>query len=477
MTPVLNTAPPQTMYPRNYPQKNTVQQATPTPPWLERWAQATVFNVLSAMPLGQITLTLPCGTVHHLGAPAQKARHPHLTLASQATPALPFPLTAEITVHDTYAFVRMVLGGDMGLAESYMAGDWDTPSIANVIAWFILNAPHCALLQDSPLKRGQIALVRALVGTAYRLEHWQNRNRPEQSRKNIEAHYDLSNDFFRLFLDPSMTYSAGLFQATDNPLSFDTQSSEALYQAQLRKYEALCQALKLSPGKRVLEIGCGWGGFASYAATHYGVDVVGITLSPSQLRWAQERIQSEGLAKQVTLRLQDYRDLSPADDSTFDAIVSIEMIEAVGDAYYPAFMQTCARMLAPHGLLGIQMITCPESKFGALRQHVDFIQKHIFPGSLLPSLGRLHEAMAGTTLTLFEQRDMGLDYALTLKCWLDRFMDRLDEVKAQGFSDSFIRKWAYYLDYCRAAFATRNISVVQAVWTHPNNPTLMQSVW
>jgi cyclopropane-fatty-acyl-phospholipid synthase len=279
------------------------------------------------------------------------------------------------------------------------------------------------------------------------------------SKRNISEHYDLGNDFYALWLDPSMTYSSARFQYPE----------QSLQEAQEAKYEALCQKLHLNAKDHVLEIGCGWGGFALYAAKKYGCSITGVTISQAQASYANEKIAAAGLQGQITIRIEDYRHIT----GSYDKIVSIEMLEAVGDRYHESFFSKCHEVLRPHGLLGVQMITVPDYRYPSLKRSVDWIQRHIFPGSLLLSVGRINQVLLNTSdLFLHDLEDLGNDYARTLARWHQNFNAALPQVKALGFDEPFIRSWNYYLKYCEAAFATRNISVVQAIYTRPNNKNL-----
>jgi cyclopropane-fatty-acyl-phospholipid synthase len=303
------------------------------------------------------------------------------------------------------------------------------------------------------------------------------------SRRNISEHYDLGNDFYKLFLDPTMTYSSALFEAgRPAPPVWRASADErkdagpgtaplppTLEMAQIAKYDRLCRQLKLVPGEHVLEIGGGWGGFSLYAAKNYGVRITTVTISEQQFKYAFDLFQNAGLAGRVEIKLMDYRRLT----GQFDKIVSIEMLEAVGDAYLEIYFAKCHEVLKPGGLLALQMITCPDSRYDSLRKNVDWIQKHIFPGSLLLSVHRVNEALRRTgDLFLHDLKDLGLSYAETLRRWRIAFNQNEPAARNLKFDTRFIRKWNYYLSYCEAAFALRNISVVQAVYTRPNNPTL-----
>ncbi len=390
---------------------------------------------------GGLRMILPDGSTHLLGAKGAD-------------------VTAEMRIVRREAFYRRcALYGNIGFGEAYVEGDWDTDDVAGVVAWFIEN------IHRTPGTNGSSARL-AFVNTLEFINRVRHKLRPNSirnSRKNIAEHYDLGNDFYRLWLDESMTYSAARF----------THEGQSLEDAQAAKYDALCRKLRLQPTDHVLEIGCGWGGFSCHAAKHYGCRVTALTISQEQHKFAADRVIRAGLSEKVEIRLQDYRHVN----GKFDKIASIEMLEAVGDKYLETYFAKCAEALKPDGLLAFQVITVPDSRHRALRKGVDWIQKHIFPGSLLLSVGRANQAIARTgDLFMHELEDLGLSYAKTMRLWFERFNQRLHDVKALGFNDSFIRKWNYYLQYCEAAFATRNISVIQACYTRPNNPTLRKSL-
>jgi len=368
-------------------------------------------------------------------------------------------VTAEVRILRREAFFqRCALFGNVGFGEGYVEGDWDTDDIAGVISWFIEN------LHRSDMTRGTSTRIACtnLLNVLNRVQHLLRPNSVSTSRRNIAEHYDLGNEFYSLWLDKTMTYSSARF----------TYPGQSLEDAQVAKYEALCQKLRLKATDHVLEIGCGWGGFSSYAARTYGCSVTAVTISKEQHAYAEERMKREGLSQFVEVRLQDYRHI----EGSFDKIASIEMLEAVGDAFLETYFAKCAELLKPQGLLAVQMITVPDCRHGILRRGVDWIQKHIFPGSLLLSVGRVNQAINNTgDLFMHELEDLGASYAKTLHLWWESFNGKLDAVKAQGFDDRFIRKWNYYLQYCEAAFATRNISVVQACYTRPNNASLHET--
>lgn len=412
--------------------------------------QRLTLRALASMPRGLLHLELPDRTVHRFGG--REAVQWHAT--TRAPAALAIPQVAAIKVHDPAFFERCVLFGDIGFAEAFMNGEWETPDLAAVIAWFVLNVEHSPSLSGSRAKAFGVNLLRA----ANRLAHRLRPNSRRTAARNIRDHYDLSNDFFRLWLDPAMMYSSARWDRPEFTLA----------EAQRAKNDALCRKLRLTPADHVLEIGTGWGGWSLHAARKYGCRVTSLTISRQQYDLARERIATAGLADRIEVRLQDYRDL-PAGEQ-YDKLVSIEMLEAVGHRYLQDWCRAVARALKPDGLMALQFITCADARYDEIRRGVDFIQKHIFPGSLLLSLNRLNGLLArhgGFVLHALD--DLGQDYARTLREWRDAFNHRAAEVQALGFDERFRRKWNYYLAYCEAAFALRNISVLQTVHTRPNN--------
>ena len=360
--------------------------------------------------------------------------------------------TALIRVRRAAFFQKCALYGDIGFAESYLDGDWETPDLTAVIGWFILNIENAPTLSGSQRAK---SLAVNFLRAANRLGHVLRPNSRATARRNISEHYDLSNEFFGLWLDKTMMYSAARWEG-----------AASLEHAQVAKNDALCRKLLLKPTDHVLEIGTGWGGWSLHAAQNYGCRVTTLTISQQQHDLAVQRIAAAGLSDRVEVRIQDYRDVT----GQFDKIVSIEMLEAVGHNYLPDYAAVCDRVLKRDGLIALQFITCPDSRYGQFRRGVDFIQKHIFPGSLLLSVNRLNDLFAERGgFVLHGLEDMGRDYARTLRTWREQFDGQLDRVRALGFDDRFIRKWHYYLGYCEAAFALRNISVVQTVHTRPNN--------
>jgi cyclopropane-fatty-acyl-phospholipid synthase len=354
---------------------------------------------------------------------------------------------ADIRITNPVFFTKCVLYGDIGFAESYMDGDWHTSGIANVISWFIINLDDNPALTGKGLRKYAANLFRV----ANKWYHSGRKNTIEGSRQNISEHYDLGNDFYRLFLDKTMTYSSAIFKSKD----------QTLEEAQFEKYDRLCRLLAIRSEDHVLEIGSGWGGFAVHAAKHYGCRVTTVTISQEQFKYAKERFEKEGLSDRIKICLNDYRHI----EGSFDKIVSIEMLEAVGHEYMPAYFEKCNSLLRPGGNLALQVITSRDKRYKEFRKDVDFIQKHIFPGSQTPSLSAIQEAVNKVSeMNLYDLKDIGLDYARTLRLWFDSFNHQLAEVKKLGMDDRFIRKWNYYLQYCEAAFALKHITVLQLVY-------------
>jgi cyclopropane-fatty-acyl-phospholipid synthase len=407
------------------------------------FAERAVLSQFAAMPRGRLLVELPDGETRQFG----DAAFVHAEIAPHIANC------ATIRVRRDAFFSKCFWSGDIGFAESFIDGDWETPDLTAVVGWFVLNLEHAPTLSGS--KRARTLALNFLRG-ANRLGHLLRPNSRRIARRNIAEHYDLSNDFFSLWLDDTMMYSAAKWE----------QADASLREAQVAKNDALCRKLRLQPTDHVLEIGTGWGGWSLHAAQNYGCRVTTLTISREQHDLAVRRIAEAGLQDRVEVRLQDYRDTT----GQFDKIVSIEMLEAVGHKYQVDFARVVSRVLKPDGLIALQFITCPDSRYAEFRRGVDFIQKHIFPGSLLLSTNRLNDLLADEGgFVLHQLEDMGRDYARTLRLWRDAFQGKLERVRQLGFDDRFIRKWHYYLCYCEAAFALRNISVVQTVHTRPNN--------
>ena len=413
--------------------------------------RTAVLRSFAAMTRGHLRIELPDGTSHEIGSHAA---------AVQLTLPLALPAFALIRVKRDAFFKKCLFSGDIGFAESYIDGDWETPHLAAVIAWFLLNVEDAPTLSGSAKKHAQSFALNLLRHTN-RLGHLLRPNSREIARRNISEHYDLSNDFFALFLDPSMMYSSAKWPAAHPHFTLE--------EAQREKNDALCRSLRLAPTDHVLEIGTGWGGWSLHAAQTYGCRVTTVTISQQQYDLARSRIAAAGLTDRVEVQLRDYRDLT----GTYDKIVSIEMMEAIGHRYLPEFTAVLDRVLKPDGLLALQFITCPDSRYAKFRCGVDFIQKHIFPGSLLLSINRVNQLMTKESgFQLHRLEEFGLDYARTLDAWCQAFETKLDQVCAMGFDERFIRKWRLYFRYCEAAFAHRNIGVVQALYVRPNHPSI-----
>lgn len=344
-----------------------------------------------------------------------------------------------VVVKDTRAARRALLGGSLGLADSYIDGDWDSDDLTSVIELCALNVD----LDDFDRGITPMSLVRALV----RLRHKRRANTRTGSRRNIAAHYDLGNSFYSQWLDPSMTYSSACFANSD----------ENLTAAQGNKFDSLARMLNLQPGDHVLEVGCGWGAFAIHIASQYGCRVTALTVSPSQAEWARQKVSEAGLSDQIEIRLQDYRDVT----GQFDKIASIEMFEAVGEEYWPIFFQSISNRLRPGGLAGLQVITIANDRFEAYRRNPDFIQMRIFPGGMLPSVDAFTQAARKAGLNLDDTKMFGADYAETLKRWRESFEAAWPGIVPLGFDERFRRLWRYYLCYCEAGFRAQAVSVGQ----------------
>lgn len=398
--------------------------------------QRIIDYVFTPMRLGRLVMTLPDGQVLSYGAG-------------------PGGVEANIRIVNHDFFKKCVLFGDVGFGESYVDGDWQTDDITKVIEWMIINVDYHPTLMSDRKKFSPVNFFKICNN----MLSFFRKNSLDGSRKNISAHYDLGNEFYQLFLDPTLTYSAAYFKNND----------ESLEAAQYQKYAALCDKLRLKPTDHLLEIGSGWGGFAIYAAKNFGCRVTTVTVSQQQFNYALRRIAAERLDDRITIKLKDYRKLN----GKFDKIVSIEMLEAVGHEYYETYFRQCHHLLKKDGVLALQMILSPDHRYESFRKNMDWIQKHIFPGSLLPSMAIIQQTINQTgDLNLHDFEDIGTHYAKTLDIWRKNFNQRLDQVRAFGFDETFIRKWNYYLSYCQAAFSTRNISVAQVVFSRPNNLTL-----
>jgi len=344
---------------------------------------------------------------------------------------------ATVRINDYNFMRRAFAAGTIGFAEGFMAGEWETPDLSAVLEAFSLNFDKLsALLSGNPFMR-----------TVNVLHHLLHSNSRAGSKRNIHAHYDLGNGFYSRWLDPSMTYSSALYERPNQPLP----------EAQHAKYAALARTIDLTPGKHVLEIGCGWGGFAEFAAKEVGARVTGITISQAQYDFAKKRLFDQGLAEKADIKLVDYRDVQ----GTFDAVASIEMFEAVGEAYWPAYFSKVREALKPGGRAGLQIITIRDELFGRYRSRTDFIQRYIFPGGMLPSEARLKEETERAGLEWSDLKRFGQNYADTLAEWGRRFEAAWSDIRKDGFDERFRRLWRFYLSYCEAGFRTERTNVIQ----------------
>ncbi len=395
-----------------------------------RLVEPRVLARLESWHVGRLTVHRPDGASSTFGAADAL---PHVT----------------VWIDDPAFYRGYALRGDMGAGEAYMDGQWRCDDLPAFVALVLANREQLGL--DTPLTK--------LLNLGNDLLHRLRANTRLGSRRNIRAHYDLSNELFALFLDETMTYSSAVFE----------HAGQSLADAQRHKYRVMAEKARLAPGEHVLEIGCGWGGFALTAARQYGCRVTGITLSERQLEYARARVAAAGLEERIELRLEDYRDVT----GVFDKVVSIEMFEALGREHWPAFFRKCDEVLRPDGLVALQTISIPDHRFEEYARHCDWLQKYIFPGSLLASVHHATGAMiAASRLGVHHLEDVGVHYAETLRRWRHAFLSRLDAVRALGFDERFIRMWDYYLATCEAAFATRTLGNLQLVLTRPNNGSL-----
>ena len=385
---------------------------------------ATVFQLAGRMKNGRLDIALPDGRVFRIDGPN------------------PGPV-ARIDVKNTDLFTRLVREGDIGFSDAYLDDWWSTPDLQAFMD--VIHADNDDMYDEFP----GMGIVRAFE----RLRHWMNNNSRRQAKKNISYHYDLGNEFYSLWLDDTMTYSSALFET----------GQEDLEKAQTQKYRSMVDQMGAKPGDHVLEIGCGWGGFAEYAAKERGLKVTGLTISKEQHDFAIERIAKAGLSDQVEIKLQDYRD----ETGSYDGIASIEMFEAVGEKYWPVYFNTVFERLKPGKNATLQIITVSDERFEIYRKSVDFIQKHIFPGGMLPSPSVLRDQAARANLNVKQSIEFAESYSQTLRRWHDVFNDRWNEVSLLGFDDRFRRMWNFYLTSCAAGFHTGSIDVTQITVTKP----------
>ncbi len=384
-------------------------------------ARRRVLDGLSTWREGRLTVTMPDGASVVLGAPGAE---PH----------------ASVWIDNDRFFRRVLMHGDMGAGDAYIDGDWRADDLALVVDLAFRNQQHASL--ESALSR--------LANLADRWRHRRRKNTTAGSRRNIYAHYDLGNEFFSLFLDPTMAYSSAVFLAP----------GDTLESAQIEKFRQWGERLAPRAADHVLEIGSGWGGLAMHLAHTYGCRVTSITVSEEQRAMAAARVAAAGLADRVQIELRDYRHI----EGQYSRIVSVEMVEAVGREYWPDFFRAIDRALAPGGRIGLQAITMPDGRFDGYARRSDWIQKHIFPVGLLPCLREICAVTgAHTQLAVTQVEDRPLDYARTLHAWRTRFMSRVDEVRQLGFDDRFIRTWEYYFASCEAGFRTRNLGLLHVM--------------
>ncbi|MFK4073867.1 class I SAM-dependent methyltransferase [Ectopseudomonas khazarica] len=361
---------------------------------------------------------------------------------------------AEIRVNDPAVWGLVAGNGSIGAGEAYIHGYWSTPDLTAVVRIFVANLDVLDAMESGLARLGR-PLIQGL--------HWLNRNTRQGSRRNIAAHYDLGNDLFEQFLDPTMMYSAAMFLRSD----------DSLQQAQLNKLQRICEKLALQPSDHLLEIGTGWGSMAIYAASQYGCRVTTTTLSREQYAYTERRIREQGLEDRVTLLLEDYRDL----EGQYDKLVSIEMIEAVGHRFLPTYFEQCARLLKPEGLMLLQAITIRDQRYEQARQSVDFIQRYIFPGGALPSMHKMLEVISRhTDLNLHHMEDFGLHYARTLNLWRENLSQARQRLEQLGYDDYFYRLWEFYLCYCEGGFLERTIGTAQLLLAKPGARPLPQYV-
>ena len=389
-------------------------------------AARTVFKLLQKLRHGSLTVQLPDGSLQRFGGDAS----PH----------------ASLMLHNWKVCGAALKSGDIGFAEGFIAGDWSTPNLTELLRVLVRNRDEV----DNVIYGSWAGRL------LYRIKHLLNRNTRANSQKNIHAHYDLGNAFYRLWLDGTMNYSSALFQGNlEQPMA----------QAQKAKVRRALEEAGVQSGSRVLEIGCGWGALAEMASTEFGAHITGVTLSTEQLAFAQDRMQRLGVQQQADLRLQDYRDIP---DVHFDAICSIEMIEAVGREFWPTYFQTIAQKLKPGGRACVQSIVIDDAYFERYLRSTDFIQQYIFPGGCLPSPSEFRAQARAAGLDVVNELAFGHDYAETLKRWRDAFTLERQAVLAQGFDERFIRIWEFYLCYCEAAFLEDSIDVVQYTLRKPD---------
>ncbi|WP_129775808.1 SAM-dependent methyltransferase [Peristeroidobacter soli] len=395
--------------------------------WLQRTGRNALLGQLKHLKHGEIAV-VEGGEVHRFGKP---------------TPECSLSATVEV-VHPQF-WADAAFGGTTGAGEAYIHGHWRSDDLTALVRIMVLNREIMQTME------GGLAF---LTSPLRRIFHWMNRNSKDGSRKNIAAHYDLGNDFFQLFLDDTMAYSCGIFEAPEATLK----------EASLAKFEAVCRKLQLKPSDHLVEIGTGWGGLAIYAAKKYGCRVTTTTISKEQYALAKERVAAEGLNDRIDLRLDDYRDLA----GQYDKLVSIEMIEAVGHQFLDTYIAKCASLLKPNGAMLIQAITIQDQIYNDALKSVDFIQRFVFPGSFIPCVTAITDAVTRSTdMKVYHLEDIGPHYATTLRMWRENFFANIGKVRALGYPEEFIRLWDYYLCYCEGGFAERQLGDVHMLMVKP----------
>ena len=387
---------------------------------------ARVFDLVGKLNSGRVDFILPDGR------------------RFRAEGSKPGPV-AEVTINNPDVFARLVREGDLGFCDAYLDGWWTTPDLQAFMDF--IHADNDDMYDGFP----GMALVRAWEKARF----WFQSNTKRQALKNISYHYDLGNDFYSLWLDDTMTYSSALFNT----------SQESLEKAQIAKYASMIDQMGVKPGDHVLEIGCGWGGFAEYAAQERGLKVTGLTISKEQLEYAKKRIKSKGLSDKVNLKLQDYRD----ETGVYDGVASIEMFEAVGEKYWPVYFDKIKQCLKPGKQATLQIITIQDARWEVYRKSVDFIQKYIFPGGMLPSPSVLRKEVHKAGLSVQHSIEFGKSYSQTLRRWFEVFNNKWDNINAMGFDDRFRRMWNFYLTSCAATFESGNCDVTQITLQKPDN--------
>lgn len=404
--------------------------------WIDRIAFSLITKLFKKIKVGRLDIQLPDERLLSFG---------------QDSPSL----EAKIVVRDYSFFTKLLMHSDIGLGESFESQDWTSPQPKNVIRLLIKNRKHLSstsLVLAWPRRIASIIL------------HWMHSNSLRGSKKNIAAHYDLGNDFFRTFLDPSMSYSSGVYSRPN--LDLET--------AQREKIQMIIDKAQIQPGQEVLEIGCGWGEMAIQIAKQTGAKVTGLSLSKKQLEYAHQRLREEGLEDQIKLLYRDYREVQGG----FDRIISIEMLEAVGHEHFDQYFKSVERLLKPNGIAVIQVITIPDQRYNQYRRRTDWIQRYIFPGGLLPSLTRLSQTMTRSSeLHIHDLENIGMDYAHTLNDWSERFQRKKKVVLDLGYPEALYYRWLYYFAYCEAGFKERVINNLQLVLTRENNTSLRQKTY